>query len=78
MANYYVTKSDDGWAAKKEHAQRASNVFKTQADAIKNAKQLSKNSGGGEVRIQGNNYKFIDSDTVFSGKDPFPPRDKKY
>jgi len=34
--------------------------------------------GGGEVRIQGRDAKFRDSDTVAPGNDPFPTRDKKH
>ena len=79
MANYYVTKNQDGtWNAKREHAGRASSISDTQQEAETDAKEFSSNSGGGEVRIQGLDNKFRDSDTVFSGNDPFPPRDKKH
>lgn len=79
MSNYYVTKNQDGsWNAKREHAERVSGVFDRQAEAEKAAKQFSSNSGGGEVRIQGQDYKFRDSDTVKPGNDPNPPTDKKH
>lgn len=79
MSNYYVTKKQDGtWKALKENASKASGVFDTQRQAEKEAKRLSHNSGGGEVRIQDKTGKFRDSDTVPPGKDSFPPRDRKY
>lgn len=79
MTNYYVTKnSNGGWNAKREGATRVSGTFEYQAQAEKAAKNLCHNSGGGEVRIQGRDYKFRDSDTVTPGNEAFPPRDKKH
>ena len=79
MANYYVTPNSDGkWNVKREHAERASRTFEHQHEAEKEAKQYSRNSGGGEVRIQGTNGEFRDSDTVKPGNDPCPPRDRKH
>lgn len=74
----YVTKHDDGWAVKKPNAERASNVYSTQKQAETRAKEIVSNLGGGEVRIQGRNGQWRDSDTVAPGNDPFPPRDKKH
>ena len=42
------------------------------------AKNTVRNLGGGEVRIQGENGRWRDSDTVAPGNDPFPPRDSKH
>lgn len=79
MANYYVTKNQDGtWNAEREHADRASSISDTQREAETDAKQFSANSGGGEVMIQGLDNKFRDSDTVFSGNDPRSVKDRKY
>lgn len=79
MANYNVVKNPNGgWDAKKDNAKRSSYHAKTQRDAEVEAKRLSRNSGGGEVRIQGKDGKFRDSDTVPPAKDPFPPRDRKH
>ncbi len=79
MANYYVTKNQDGtWNAKREHANRSSSISDTQREAEIDAKEFSANSGGGEVRIQDRNGRVRDSDTVAPGNDPFPPRDRKY
>ena len=80
MANYHVTKdkSSGDWKVKKVGADRAAGYFGTQAKAEKIAKQMCANSGGGEVRIHSPKGPIRDSDTVAPGKDPCPPKDKKY
>lgn len=80
MANYHVMK-DKGtgdWYAKRENADRVAGYYATQAEAEKAAKEMSANSGGGEVRIHSLKGLIRDSDTVFPGRDPFPPRDRKH
>ncbi|MEX1180755.1 MAG: DUF2188 domain-containing protein [Cucumibacter sp.] len=76
--NRFVVQHPEGWAVKAGGADRASGVFPTQAEAEAAAKQTVANLGGGEVRIQGQDGKWRDSDTVAPAKDPFPPRDKKH
>ncbi|RWL15137.1 MAG: DUF2188 domain-containing protein [Mesorhizobium sp.] len=78
MTDRYVTKHPRGWAVQAPGAQRASSVHGTQRDAEKAAKQTVGNLGGGEVRIQGRDGRWRDSDTVAPGNDPNPPRDKKH
>lgn len=78
MADRYVTKHDKGWAVKATNAKRASSVHGTQKDAEKAAKRTVSNLGGGEVRIQGRDGRWRNSDTVAPGNDPNPPRDKKH
>lgn len=81
MANYHVTnpKGSDGWKVLKEGADRAAAIVKTQAKAEKLAKELSANSGGGEVVIhKPNGGPIRDKDTVSPGNDPNPPKDKKH
>jgi hypothetical protein len=78
MANYHVSKKGTAWQAKKEKGEKASTIVPTQKEAEKIAKDLSKKSGGGEVRIHGLNGKIRDSDTVAPAKDPFPPKDLKH
>lgn len=74
----YVVNHPDGWAVKGPGAERASGVYGTQAEAEAAAKEIVGNLGGGEVRIQGRNGKWRDSDTVAPGNDPNPPKDKKH
>ena len=78
MADRFVTKHPNGWAVKAADAQRASSVYSTQRAAEQAAKQTVRNLGGGEVRIQGRDGRWRDSDTVAPGNDPMPPRDKKH
>lgn len=79
MSNYHVSKNDKGgWKAQRAGASKASGHYPTQSEAEKAAKQLSHNSGGGEVRIHGRDGKIRDSDTVAPGNDPYPPKDTKH
>lgn len=78
MPDRYVTKHPKGWAVKALKAKRAGSVHGTQREAEAAAKQTVGNLGGGEVRIQGRDGKWRDSDTVPPGNDPNPPRDKKH
>lgn len=74
----YVVKHEDGWAVKKPGADRASSIHDTQREAERAAKEIVSNQGGGEVRIQGRDGQWRDSDTVPPGNDPMPPRDRKH
>lgn len=78
MADRYVTKHPKGWAVQAPRGQRASSVHSTQRAAEQAAKQTVRNLGGGEVRIQGRDGRWRDSDTVAPGNDPNPPRDQKH
>ena len=78
MPDRYVTKHPKGWAVTSPGGKRASSVHSTQRKAERAAKQTVGNLGGGEVRIQGRDGRWRDSDTVPPGKDPNPPRDKKH
>lgn len=79
MANYYVVNNPEGgWKVMKDNAERASADVDTQEEAETIAKELSSHQGGGEVRIQGKDGKFRDSDTVPPGNDPNPPKDTKF
>ncbi len=73
----YVVRHGSDWAVKAGHAQRASGVYGTQHAAELAAREIVRNHGGGEVRIQNRHGQFRDSDTVGAGHDPFPPRDRK-
>ena len=76
MSNYHVMKRDDGnWEDKREHADRAANVYETQKEAIAGAHQHAHNSGGGEVKIhRADNNQIREAYTIPPAKDPFPPR----
>ncbi len=78
MANYHVSGNrSDGYKVKREGAQRAAGHYDTKAEAERSAKDMSHNSGGGEVRIHSPQGPITDSDTVKPGNDPCPPKDTK-
>ena len=74
----FVVKHPQGWAVKAPGADKASSVHPTQAEAEARAKAIVSQLGGGEVRIQGQDGRFRDSDTVAPGNDPNPPLDTKH
>ena len=81
QSNYHVTqkKGQEGWNVQKENGQRVSAVVSTQKEAEKIAKQLSANSGGGEVRIhRPNGGPIRDFDTAKLGNDPRSSRDTRH
>lgn len=80
MSNYHVSKDKEKgkWRVRKEGANKVSEYADTQKEAEKRAKELSANSGGGEVRIHGLDGKIRDSDTVKPGNDPKSSKDTKY
>lgn len=73
--DYHVVKKDGGWAIRREGAQRASSVHRTQRQAIDAGKSLAKNNRT-ELVIHRASGQIRDSDSY--GNDPNPPKDKKY
>lgn len=65
-------KERGGWDVKREDAQRASAHFNTQKEAIDRAREIVNNSGGGhgDIRIQGRNGQFRDSDSGKKNESP--------
>ena len=63
---------------KRPGAERSTNVLPTQRGAEQRAKEIVRNLGGGEVRIQDRKGRWRDSDTVPPGNDPNPPKDSKH
>ncbi len=74
---HVVPNPDGGWDVKKPRGDRSSSHQPTQSDAIKRAKEIVDNAGGGEVIIHRPDGTIRNSDTVAPGNDPFPPRDTK-
>ena len=75
---YVVHNPEGGWDVKRAGAKRASSHHDKQFQAEAAAKRVVANLGGGEVRIQGRNGPWRDSDTVAPAADPFPPRDRRH
>lgn len=70
MPDYHVTPRDEGWAAEKEGASRASSLHPTQADAIDAARGYAANQGGGELNIHGRDGAIRAKDTIAPAHDP--------
>lgn len=73
----FVVKHGSSWAVRKAGDTRPESVHRKQSAAATSDKPTVWNLGGGEVRIQGRDGRWRDSDTVAPGNDPFPPRDKR-
>lgn len=77
--NRTVYRRDDGqWANKLNNADRASSLHRTQGEADKAARDMSRNQGGGEVTTMGRDGKIVSKDTIAPARDPFPPRDTEH
>lgn len=76
-SRHVVANPKGGWDVKKPGSSRSSGHAANQQDAIDRARQIVRNSGGGEVRIHGKNGQIRDSDTIAPGNDPHPPRDTR-
>lgn len=70
----HVVPHPDGWATRKENADRAGVVTDTQSEAIERAREQARREKV-EVVIHRPDGRIRDSDSY--GLDPFPPRDKK-
>ncbi len=73
--NVYVVRRGDQWAVVQESAERASSLHDTQRAAINEARPIAERQRG-ELRIQGCDGKFRDSDSY--GNDPHPPKDTRH
>lgn len=74
-----VSRRPDGtWENKRNDAEKASSLHKTQKEAEQAAKAMLKNQGGGELTTKGVDGKIRSKDTIAPGKDPNPPKDKEH
>ncbi len=74
-----VYRRDDGqWVNKKVDADKASSLHDKQSQAEKAAKEMLRNTGGGELITKGIDGKIRSKDTIPPAKDPFPPRDREH
>lgn len=73
--NYHVVPHGEGWAVRREGAERVSSQHGTQGDAIERGRELAQESGG-ELRTHRRDGTIRDSDSY--GNDPNPPKDKKH
>lgn len=74
-----IFKRDSGdWVNKKVDSDKASSIHRTQREAENAAREMLKNSGGGELITKGLNGKFRSKDTIAPGNDPNPPKDREH
>ena len=70
-----IFKKNNKWVNKRNDADKASSLHKTQKEAEQAAREMLINQGGGELTTKGLNGKIRSKDTIAPGNDPFPPRD---
>ena len=74
-----VYRRDDSlWANKRNDADRASSLHQTQAEALRSAKEMLGNQGGGELTTKGLDGRIRSKDTIRPGNDPKPPLDTEH
>lgn len=73
--NVHVVPHPEGWAVKREGADRASSVHDRKADALDAGRDLARKDEV-ELVIHGQDGKIQDSDSY--GNDPHPPKDEKH
>ena len=71
-------RSDGQWANKKDGADRASTLHDTQKEAEHVAHRMLENSGGGELKVKGEDGRIRSKDTIPPANDPNPPRDTEH
>lgn len=67
----HVVPHDEGWATRREGAQRVGSIHSTQADATQAARGTAIRERG-EVVIHGRSGRIRDANSY--GNDPFPPK----
>ena len=73
MADYHIVQGDNGWAVRRAGADSVTSTHATQDEAEAVAKDLARNSGGGEVSVHGTDGQIRDKSTV-AKTDPYPPK----
>jgi uncharacterized protein YdaT len=72
--NQHVTPKGDKWQVIGAGNQKATNICRTQSEAIERARDIAINQRS-EVVIHGRDGRIRDKDSY--GKDPCPPKDEK-
>jgi hypothetical protein len=71
-------RSDGTWANQKDGNERASSLHDTQREAERAAHKMLENTGGGELKVKGEDGKIRSKDTIPPARDPYPPKDKEH
>ena len=72
--NVHIVQRDEGWGTLREGGQRATQVYNTQAEAIRAGRDMAR-QGQGELLIHGQDGRIRTRDSY--GNDPCPPKDSK-
>jgi hypothetical protein len=74
-----VSRNEDGdWANRRSGATRAASLHSTQREAEAAAREILRNTGGGELTTMGRDGRIRSKDTIAPGNDPNPPKDKEH
>jgi len=71
-------RTDRMWVNKRNDADKATSLHKTQKDAENAARQNLKNQGGGELTTKGLDGKIRSKDTIDPGNDPSNIKDTEH
>ncbi len=71
----HVVRHDEGWAVKGSGNEKATAVFRTQAEAIEAGRRIAQNQGS-ELLVHGRNGRIRSKDSF--GRDTLPPRDREH
>ncbi len=71
-------RTDGKWENKRNDAERASSVHRTQREAEQTAKEMLHRQGGGELAVKGVGGRIRSKDTIPPGNDPNPPKDREH
>lgn len=69
---------DGQWANKRNDADRASSLHRTQREAERTARHMLRRQGGGELTTKARSGLIRSKDTIAPGADPNPPRDREH
>ena len=73
-----VFRRDGEWVNKRNDADKASSLHRTQAEAEAAAREMLRNQGGGELTTMGTDGKIRSKDTIAPANDPNPPKDTEH
>lgn len=74
-----ISQRPDGqWANKRNDAERASSLHKTQSAAEREGRSMLKRQGGGELITKGEDGKIRSKDTIKPGNDPRSIKDREH
>jgi len=71
-------RSDGVWENKRNDADRASSLHRTQGEAAATARAMLTRQGGGELVSKGLDGRIRSKDTIAPGNDPNPPKDREH